>query len=79
MTSLLPGSFPAGSASRAGRSGADPRHRSPLVPVALLGGAAAAGAVLVVCLAVGVLGWFLTDAGAHGTPATGSGSGRSAG
>ncbi|MBB3041651.1 DUF6350 family protein [Nocardioides soli] len=71
MTSLLPGSFPAGSTSRAGRSGADPRHRSPLVPVALLGGAAAAGAVLVVCLAVGVLGWFLTDAGAHGTPRDG--------
>lgn len=71
MTSLLPGSFPVGSASRSGRGAADPRHRSPLVPVALLGGAVAAGAVLVVCLAVGVLGWFLTDAGAHGTPRDG--------
>ena len=27
--------------------------------------------VLVVCLALGVVGWFLTDAGAHGTPRDG--------
>jgi hypothetical protein len=69
MTSLLPGSFSAGPVSP--RSSTDPRHRSPLVPVALLGGAAAAGAVLLVCLAVGVVGWFLSDAGAHGTPRDG--------
>src|SRR3954471_10195626 len=63
MTSLLPGhtSSPAGAAT-------DPRHRRPLVLVATLGGAAAAGATLLVCLAVGVVGWFLADAGAHGTP-----------
>lgn len=66
MTSLLPGSL-----SAPGRSSTDPRHRSPLVPVALLGGAAAAGAVLLVCLALGVVGWFLADAGAHGTPRDG--------
>jgi hypothetical protein len=68
MTSLLPGSFSAGPVSA--RS-TDPRHRSPLVPVALLGGAAAAAAVLLVCLALGVVGWFLSDAGAHGTPRDG--------
>ncbi|GAA4734541.1 DUF6350 family protein [Nocardioides endophyticus] len=70
MTSLLPGSLSSGSAA-SGRSGADLRHRSPLVPVALLGGMAAAAATLVVCLALGVVGWFLADAGAHGTPSDG--------
>ena len=34
---------------------------------------------LLVCLAGGVVGWFLTDAGAHGAPATGCGSVRSGG
>ncbi|GAA4712668.1 cell division protein PerM [Nocardioides conyzicola] len=72
MTSLLPGSFSAGPTSAGpGRTSTDPRHRSPLVPVALLGGVAAAGATLLVCLAVGVVGWFLADAGAHGTPRDG--------
>jgi len=47
---------------------ADLRHRRPLVAVALLGGAGAALGPLVVCLAAGVVGWFLSDAGAHGTP-----------
>jgi len=67
MTSLLSGP----TSAAPGRSGSDPRHRSPLVPVALLGGAAAAAATLVVCLALGVVGWFLADAGAHGTPSDG--------
>ena len=67
MTSLLPG--PTSAASF--RSNADPRHRWPLAPIALLGGAAAASATLVVCLAVGVVGWFLADAGAHGAPSDG--------
>jgi len=47
---------------------AELRHRRPLALVATLGGAWAALAVLVVCLAVGVAGWFLTDAGSHGAP-----------
>ena len=47
---------------------ADLRHRRPLLAVAVLGGAGAALAPLVVCLAAGVVGWFLSDAGAHGTP-----------
>ncbi|GAA1763017.1 DUF6350 family protein [Nocardioides hankookensis] len=69
MTSLLPGSLSTGPASVArGRGASDARHRSPLVPVALLGGVVAAGATLLICLAVGVVGWFLADAGAHGTP-----------
>ena len=62
MTSLLPAP---------GRLGTDVRHRSPLVPVSLLGGGAAAAATLLVCLAFGVIGWFLADAGAHGTPRDG--------
>lgn len=63
MTSLL--SPPTRSASGLA---ADLRHRRPLVLVATIGGVSAALATLVVCLAVGVVGWFLTDAGAHGTP-----------
>ena len=39
--------------------------------VAALGGVVAAGATLVVCLAIGVIGWFLSDGGAHGTPRDG--------
>ncbi len=39
--------------------------------MATAGGAVAALATLVVCLAIGVVGWFLTDAGAHGTPRDG--------
>lgn len=68
MTSLLPGTSATltGSGDRA-----DARHHRPLFPVALLGGAAAAFATLLVCLAVGVVGWFLSDAGAHGTPRDG--------
>lgn len=46
----------------------DPRHRRPLVLATTLGGAFAAGSTLLVCLALAVVGWFLTDAGAHGTP-----------
>ncbi|MGB0099624.1 MAG: DUF6350 family protein [Nocardioides sp.] len=66
MTSLLPGSAPASADVRT-----DARHRRPLVLVALLGGVAAALATLLVCLAAGVVGWFLADAGAHGTPRAG--------
>jgi hypothetical protein len=45
--------------------------RRPLTLLASLGGAAAAGTTLVVCLAVGVVGWFLTDSGVHGVPRDG--------
>lgn len=55
----------------AGVDRSDPRHRRPLVLVAVLGGASAALATLLICLAVGVVGWFLADAGAHGTPRDG--------
>ncbi|MCY7395174.1 MAG: DUF6350 family protein [Nocardioides sp.] len=74
MTSLLPHT----SRSQTGRTPASARsaselrrdlvHRRPLVLLATAGGAAAAASTLVVCLAIGVLGWFLTDAGAHGAP-----------
>lgn len=51
--------------------GSDPRHRRPLVAVATGGGVVAAGAPLLVCLALGVVGWFLSDAGSHGEPREG--------
>jgi hypothetical protein len=69
MTSLLSG--PTRSATPTTRTPIDARHRRPLVLLALLGGVAAAASTLVVCLAVGVVGWFLTDAGAHGAPRDG--------
>lgn len=56
----------------AARSDADLRRElatsRPLVPTATLGGAIAAGGPLLVCLAVAVVGWFLTDAGGAGSP-----------
>jgi hypothetical protein len=67
MTSLLPA--PRRTALAGGR--ADAAHRRPLVLLGGLAGLAAACATLVVCLAGGVVGWFLTDAGAHGTPRDG--------
>ena len=65
MTSLLPRSTTASTGAH--DAGADLGHRRPLALTAALGGAAAAASTLLVCLAVGVVGWFLTDAGAHGT------------
>jgi hypothetical protein len=49
----------------------DLRHRRPLVLLAGLAGVLAAAGTLTICLAVGVAGWFLTDAGAHGAPRDG--------
>jgi len=62
MTSLL--SAP----DRSLVTAADLRHRRPLLLVAALGGVAAAGVLLTICLALGVTGWFLADAGSHGQP-----------
>ena len=67
MTSLLP----APRRTRSDAARADAAHRRPLVLLATLAGVTAAGATLVVCLAGGVVGWFLTDAGAHGAPRDG--------
>ncbi|MBC2933713.1 DUF6350 family protein [Nocardioides sp. zg-1228] len=47
-----------------------PRPR-PLVLIATFGGALAALGPLVVLLAVGVIGWFASDAGVHGAPRDG--------
>ncbi|MDX6356959.1 MAG: hypothetical protein QOH37_13 [Nocardioidaceae bacterium] len=69
MTSLLPA--PRRSVREPGVERGDTAHRRPLVLLATLAGAVAATATLVVCLAVGVVGWFLTDAGAHGAPRDG--------
>jgi Family of unknown function (DUF6350) len=67
MTSLLPA--PRRTAPSVDR--ADAAHRRPLVALAALAGVASAAATLLVCLAGGVIGWFLTDAGAHGAPRDG--------
>lgn len=69
MTSLLPRSTRASARSTLDES--DVAHRRPLVLLAVLGGATAAASTLLVCLTVGVLGWFLSDAGAHGTSSDG--------
>lgn len=64
---------------RTGSTG--PRAGSPrlstrsMLLVAAAGGAVAAAGPLLVCLAVGVIGWFVTDAGAHGTPTDAMGVG----
>lgn len=63
MTSLL--------VDRRDRTGAPSAAERPLVLVAMLGGAVAALAPLLVCLAVGVVGWFASDAGMHGVPRDG--------
>lgn len=66
MTSLLP----ARPSDRTRSATAAPRRR----PVALLGslaGVVAAAVTLAACLAVGVIGWFLSDAGVHGAPRDG--------
>lgn len=74
MTSLLPHDHrtSAGRVAPGDRSASELRrdlvHRRPLVLLATAGGAAAAASTLVVCLAIAVAGWYLTDAGAHGAP-----------
>ncbi|CAN5127195.1 hypothetical protein BH09ACT12_BH09ACT12_26280 [soil metagenome] len=74
MTSLMPSrDYTDRAASRrlAGDVRADLATRRPLVLVATLGGVTAAAGTLLVCLAAGVSGWFLTDGGAHGVPRDG--------
>lgn len=63
MTSLL-----AARTSRTEETRSGPR---PLVLIATLGGVLAALSPLVVLLAAGVIGWFVSDAGAHGAPRDG--------
>lgn len=62
MTALLPASA---------RPDTHAPRRRPLVLIASLAGVAAGGSTLLASLALGVIGWFLTDAGAHGTPRDG--------
>ncbi len=63
MTALLSSSTTPGTSSVIGAA-----QRRPLVLTATLGGVVAAAAPLVVAMALGLVGWFLTDAGAHGAP-----------
>ncbi|PVG84747.1 hypothetical protein DDE18_03880 [Nocardioides gansuensis] len=63
MTSLL--------APRDHRTDATLAQRRPLVLVATLGGILAALGPLLVLVAVGIVGWFLSDAGVHGAPRDG--------
>lgn len=67
MTALFSATVSAPGGSRS----ADPRHRRPLVLVATLGGLSAAAGPLLVLGAIGVIGWFVTDAGVHGAPRDG--------
>jgi hypothetical protein len=53
------------------RTSSTAETRRPLTLLACTGGAAAAGTVLVTCLGVGVVGWFLADGGIHGEPRDG--------
>ena len=53
------------------RIGDPATDRRPLTLLAALAGLAAAGGTLAVCLAAGVIGWFVTDAGVHGEPRDG--------
>ena len=46
--------------------GADPAVRRPLWLSAGLAGLVASGAVLLGCMALGLVGWFASDAGSHG-------------
>lgn len=69
-TSTSPGRTSGSPFGRAPQS-TDPRHRRPLVLVATLGGLTAASTTLLVLCALGVIGWFVTDAGSHGAPRDG--------
>lgn len=64
---------PATASSRATRSRppASAAHPRPLAWLALVAAVVAAVSPLVVCAAVGVLGWYLSDSGIHGTPSDG--------
>jgi hypothetical protein len=62
MTSLL---------TRPDHARTEPARPRPLVLVATLGGVLAAAGPLVVLLAIGIIGWFATDAGVHGAPRDG--------
>jgi hypothetical protein len=71
MTSLLPSSRTRAPDDTHHDSRDHLRHRRPLVPLAFVGGVTAAASTLVVFLGLGVVGWFLTDGGAHGAPRDG--------
>ena len=77
MTSLLPESVRArvGRSTPGGRGGDATEDRDsggpPALAIGLLTGLVAAAGPLVVCLGLGVVGWFATGAGTHGVPRDG--------
>ncbi|WP_206055588.1 DUF6350 family protein [Nocardioides sp. GY 10127] len=58
-------------AGRTGRPGRTPRRPRSLALVSVWGGVVAALGPLVGCAVLGLLGWFLADAGTHGAPRDG--------
>lgn len=52
--------------TRSGAGARDPGPQRPLWLGAGLAGAAAAGSVLVICMALALVGWFASDGGTHG-------------
>lgn len=62
MTDLLTARTP----TRTGPGARDPGAQRPLWLGAGLAGAAAAGSVLVICMALALVGWFASDGGTHG-------------
>lgn len=69
MTSLMPRSHLR--SSRPGEGPAGGPGRRPLAAVATAGGIGAALAAMLLTGCLGVIGWFLTDSGAHGTAGDG--------
>lgn len=62
---------PATVSSRTARSRPSAAHPRPLAWLSLLAALVAALAPLVVCAAVGVVGWYLSDSGVYGAPSDG--------
>lgn len=65
ISDLRTAARPAGAGASAGSESTGAVQR-PLAVGAALAGAAAAGTVLVACMAVGLAGWFASDGGSHG-------------
>lgn len=70
MPSLLTAT-PSRTGARSDEQSARTRRARPALLLALVAGVLAAGTMLLVCAALGLVGWFLSDAGVHGAPRDG--------